>query len=1074
MPFTGDAQQLDRTKNWVSQSHNGEDPNTYINDKIWSLSTEFHDSGLNNLESFSRRPSNFEDWEPQFHQTNLNAFPTDSLASDTILPTFSPPGNTLSDINMLPPNWCKKITSTGRVYYFNMITDESGWEHPNEGTYQQNVSKRLGARRFSQASQTSGLTTSSEVSYMNVIPAKVHRTILFNPTAKVESNFSWDGISSNVVCAVHSLIYATKRQSKSRYLSATSKIVEAIRHMLLASGTAEKDAPVFKSHHLLQGYHRQILTSLCDLILLAKVASGIWPPPDLSQRLENEAIAILVATRHFVQTAQLSSVGLRPRKPAEKSSRDYRRQNHRIPDKPLHLFPLPGSSKNRSQSNGSGGLKPSESRRGSHDLGSDVSGEPPRSSSSDILTRFDTAVRSIGIAIECLNDRVTQSSEIDQQLITLVKLVIKEVGQFIGLMDLFSLEGVSDEVAAMFKSYRQTLYDNLSLLVLVTQAVTESYSSNGAGSADQILVTANRIEKSLNDVLVAIKFALEERDLKDYLELRRKLSSFSQIIHGFPPPGSAAVDVAPPLRRCFSLTSLASSVASAPPPSRLNAKESLLSMVDSSGESEEEFENEEGTEESTSSEIISRVDSSRKARKGRSEKFRKILGSDAPFPHEKGKSSNKEAEEKPWFLGHDYSPEDLVFEQGKVRGGTITGLVECLTFHDNWDPNFMATFLLTYRSFVGTSELFRLLFRRFSLEPPAGLAPGEFEVWHEKKLTPIRLRVFNILKTWVETYFQENEDMEALEELRRFAATTVNEALPSVSEQLLRHIEKRVSLTSSSFKKMVKKTQEEPLPIVPKNYTSLLDMDPLEIARQLTLIDSHLFNQIKPVECLNKAWSSKDANAPNVKAMIHMSTQISNWLAFTILSESNLRIRAQYIKYFIAVAERCYSLHNFNTLMSLIAGFNTTPIHRLKRTWELVNARSLQALETIKSVMDSGRNFSTYREQLHSVNPPCVPFLGLYLTDLTFIFDGNSDNLKKSDLINFYKQARSADLIREIQQYQNSTYYLKKLPKLQDYLREKMDNNISDTQLYDRSIELEPREREEEKIARLLQESGFL
>lgn len=131
-------------------------------------------------------------------------------------------------------------------------------------------------------------------------------------------------------------------------------------------------------------------------------------------------------------------------------------------------------------------------------------------------------------------------------------------------------------------------------------------------------------------------------------------------------------------------------------------------------------------------------------------------------------------------------------------------------------------------------------------------------------------------------------------------------------------------------------------------------------------------------------------------------------------------------------------------------------------------------LEQVKSIMDSGRNFSSYREKLHSVNPPCVPFLGLYLTDLTFIFDGNSDNLKKSDLINFYKQARSADLIREIQQYQNSTYYLKKLTKLQDYLYEKLNTNVTDAQLYDRSIDLEPREREEEKIARLLQESGFL
>lgn len=1094
LPISGEALQLDRTKSWVSQSHKAVDPNCYnlSNDKTWTNSLDNSDNILPPLESCSRRPSNFEDWEPLFRQPGNFLISNESITSDAILPTFSPPGNTLSDINNLPPNWCKKISSSGRVYYFNLITDESGWDLPISDIEDSKGIKKSTDRRFSQLSQASGITATSELSWQNIIPAKFHRTPLFD-TSQSENNFNWDNISSNVIWAVHKLIYATKRHSKSRYLSSASKIVEAIRFMFLASGTAEKDAPVFKSHQLLQGYHRLILYSLCDLILLAKVASGIWPPPDIAQRLEQEAIKMLTVTRHFVQTAQLSSVGVRVRAPAAKNTREPRRQQLKTSISKSQALQLPPiSSKGRSQSNGNATVHLSDSRRESNDLGSDVSGEPTKISHGDILSRFDAASRSTSIAIECLNDRIAQSNEIDQQLITLVKLVIKEVGQFVGLIEFFSLEGVSNELTAMFNSYRQTLFDNLSLLVLVTQSVTESYSHSGVGSADQIHSTANRIEKSLNDLLVAIKFVMEERDLKEYSELRRNLSTFAQIIFGgaglskqseAPPSSSSILDFAPPLRRSFSLSSLGSAVSTLSQPSSNQVKGAMLNMIDSSTDSDGEASdaNEQVTDGSINSEIVSRQDSSRTHRKGRSEKFRKILGSDAPFPHEKsksgqsgGKESSKAVEEKPWFLGHDYSTDDLVFENGKVRGGTITGLVECLTFHDNWDPNFMATFLLTYRSFVGTSELFRLLFRRFSLEPPPNLTAADFDIWHEKKLTPIRLRVFNILKTWVETYFQENEDMEALEELRAFAASTVKEALPSVSEQLLRHIEKRLDVSDSGFKKMVRKTQEEPLPIVPKNYNNILDMDPLEIARQLTLIDSDLFNRIKPVECLNKAWSDKIANAPNVKAMINMSTQISNWISFTILSESNLRLRAQFIKYFIAVAEKCFSLHNFNTLMSFIAGLNATPVHRLKRTWELVNARWIQAHETIKQVMDSGRNFSSYREKLHSVNPPCVPFLGLYLTDLTFIFDGNSDNLKKSDLINFYKQAKSADLIREIQQYQNSTYYLKPIPRLQEYLLAKMDLSVTDAQLYDRSIELEPREREEEKIARLLQESGFL
>ena len=34
------------------------------------------------------------------------------------------------------------------------------------------------------------------------------------------------------------------------------------------------------------------------------------------------------------------------------------------------------------------------------------------------------------------------------------------------------------------------------------------------------------------------------------------------------------------------------------------------------------------------------------------------------------------------------------------------------------------------------------------------------------------------------------------------------------------------------------------------------------------------------------------------------------------------------------------------------------------------------------------------RDFIHSANPPCVPYLGVYLTDLTFIEDGIPDKIK--------------------------------------------------------------------------------
>lgn len=115
--------------------------------------------------------------------------------------------------------------------------------------------------------------------------------------------------------------------------------------------------------------------------------------------------------------------------------------------------------------------------------------------------------------------------------------------------------------------------------------------------------------------------------------------------------------------------------------------------------------------------------------------------------------------------------------------------------------------------------------------------------------------------------------------------------------------------------------------------------------------------------------------------------------------------------------------------------------------------------------MASTKNFGEYRETLHLANPPCIPFFGVYLTDLTFIEDG-IPSLTPSELINFNKRAKTAEVIRDIQQYQNIPYLLQPVSELQDYLLSNLHGAGDVHDMYDRSLELEPREREDEKIAR--------
>ena len=94
--------------------------------------------------------------------------------------------------------------------------------------------------------------------------------------------------------------------------------------------------------------------------------------------------------------------------------------------------------------------------------------------------------------------------------------------------------------------------------------------------------------------------------------------------------------------------------------------------------------------------------------------------------------------------------------------------------------------------------------------------------------------------------------------------------------------------------------------------------------------------------------------------------------------------------------------------------------------------------------------------------------IGVYLTDLTFIEDGIPSVIKRTDLINFAKRAKTADVIRDIQQYQNVPYVLKSVPDLQDYILSNMQAASDVHEMYDKSLQVEPREREDEKITRLV------
>jgi len=293
-------------------------------------------------------------------------------------------------------------------------------------------------------------------------------------------------------------------------------------------------------------------------------------------------------------------------------------------------------------------------------------------------------------------------------------------------------------------------------------------------------------------------------------------------------------------------------------------------------------------------------------------KVKKFFG-ELPSPMLPG----RDLDDTPPFLKLDLEGEIAYDDKSRppqLRGGTLMALVEQLTRHDRLDSGFNTTFLLTYRSFTTAAELFELLVRRFSIQPPRGISEEDYKMWVDKKQKPIRFRVVNILKSWFDNYWMENNDPASRQLLQRvfsFAKDSIATTNTPGSGPLMHAVEQRLRGQDTTAKKMVPTpSTSAPTPIIPKNMKKLkfLDIDATEFARQLTIIESRLYGKIKPTECLNKTWQKKvlpedPEPAANVKALILHSNQLTNWVAEMILTQSDVRKRVVVIKHFVSVAD---------------------------------------------------------------------------------------------------------------------------------------------------------------------------
>uniref|UniRef100_A0A671PP50 Ras-specific guanine nucleotide-releasing factor 2-like n=1 Tax=Sinocyclocheilus anshuiensis TaxID=1608454 RepID=A0A671PP50_9TELE len=242
-------------------------------------------------------------------------------------------------------------------------------------------------------------------------------------------------------------------------------------------------------------------------------------------------------------------------------------------------------------------------------------------------------------------------------------------------------------------------------------------------------------------------------------------------------------------------------------------------------------------------------------------------------------------------------------------------------------------------------------------------------------------RVLNVLRHWVSKHSQ---DFEMNAELTTAVIALLEEVLrdPDLLPQERKAAANILSALSQEEQDDSQLKIEDIVHMVIECFESLSAM---ELAEQITLLDHIVFWNIPYEEFLGQGWMKTDKNekTPYIMKTSQHFNNMSNLVASQIMAPADVSSRAASIEKWLAVADICRCLNNYNGVLEITSALNRSAIYRLKKTWAKV----------CKQVSQNSIGFC---------NPPCVPYLGMYLTDLAFIEEG-TPNFTEEGLVNFSK-----------------------------------------------------------------------
>ncbi|KAH8899626.1 ras GEF [Thozetella sp. PMI_491] len=251
------------------------------------------------------------------------------------------------------------------------------------------------------------------------------------------------------------------------------------------------------------------------------------------------------------------------------------------------------------------------------------------------------------------------------------------------------------------------------------------------------------------------------------------------------------------------------------------------------------------------------------------------------------------------------------------------------------------------------------------------------------------------------------------------------------------------------------------LPLNKFRYHIFMDIDPDDIADEITRIDWVMFSSIRirdlvRVGSLSVSEKEKCRSLKNVNRMTTHFNHVAKWVANMILIRDKAKHRAPCLEKFMVIAQKLRQLNNYNGLAAVMAGINGTAIHRLGATRALVSPDVGKRFARLELLLSTQKSHFAYRLAWENSPLPRIPFMPLHRRDLVSAEEGSRTFVgPNNDRINWKKFEILGEVLLPIMRSQGQPYPNLNRHEMSRELILDCRMMIDDEDIYQRSVAVE-------------------